>query len=759
MKNTSQVKTAARVSAAAFMRAAWPKLVVLLAVTAAGTAPASAQQADVTGTVLLRGGTPADDAEVSLVGLGRRTRVDGVGIFSLTGVPEGSWVLEATSPRWGRALRTISVPDTGTVRVEIVIESVFQLDELVVSAAAGAVQRSEAYQPATVITDRDLVALGEASLGETLSRTAGVTSTYFGPGSSRPIIRGIGGDRIRILEGGVGVGDASSTSPDHAVGVDARSADRIEVLKGPATLLYGGSAVGGVVNVLDRKIPRELPTRTLTGYVEGVGGTVADERTGSLSLSGRAGNLVATGAGLWRKTGDYAIPGSAERGLAPGAGGSGVLANSALKTERGALGLGYVGERAYVGAAWSGVQSDYGVPGTDGTTIELDQTRVDVEGALRGGGGWLSDIKARVGIADYRHVEMEGDEVGTVFLNDYVEGRLDGRHKLGRRVAGAAGALFSRREFEAIGEEAFVPPSSTRTLALFAFEELTATETLRLQGGVRVERQRAEADRLDVSRSDNAISAAAGLNWDALDRLGLALSVSRSVKLPNAEELFSNGPHAATQAFEIGDPTLDRESALGVDLTAHAHAERVRGTMSVFATRFSDYIHERATGNEQDGLTEYRFVQGDARFAGFELEAEGDLLQGDLARGRPHVSIEVLADYVSAKLVDADEYLPRIPPLRIGGGINVRQGSLQVRAGARRSSAQNRVAPSEDPTPGFTTLDGSISYRLHFGRVFHDITLTGSNLTNAEARLHTSFLKNLAPLPGRELRLVYRVNF
>jgi len=199
VKNTSQVKTAARVSAAAFMRAAWPKLVVLLAVTAAGTAPASAQQADVTGTVLLRGGTPADDAEVSLVGLGRRTRVDGVGIFSLTGVPEGSWVLEATSPRWGRALRTISVPDTGTVRVEIVIESVFQLDELVVSAAAGAVQRSEAYQPATVITDRDLVALGEASLGETLSRTAGVTSTYIGPGSSRPIIRGSGGDRIRIL--------------------------------------------------------------------------------------------------------------------------------------------------------------------------------------------------------------------------------------------------------------------------------------------------------------------------------------------------------------------------------------------------------------------------------------------------------------------------------------------------------------------------------------------------------------------------------
>lgn len=746
---------------ALFAKGAPQMIFAVLAATALAVSPARAQRADVIGTVLLGGRTPADDAEVSVVGLGRRTRVDAAGRFSLDGVPAGRWVLEAVSPRWGRALTTVAVPAEGAVSVEIVIESVFQLDELVVSAAAGAVQRSEAYQPATVLTDRDLVALGEASLGETLSRKAGVNSTYFGPAASRPIIRGIGGDRVRILEGGIGVGDASSTSPDHAVALDARSADRIEVLKGPATLLYGGSAVGGVVNVLDSRIPRERPTRRWTGYLEGVGGTVADERTGSANVSANTGALVATGSGLWRKLGDYAIPGPAARSPdEPGAvEEAGFLDNSALETQRGSVGLGYVGERGYAGVAWSGIQSDYGVPGTEGTTIELDQSRVDVEGALRSAGGSLQNVTARVGVADYRHVELEGEEVGTIFLNDYVEGRVDARHRLGARLTGAAGALFSERGFEAVGDEAFVPPTNTRTLALFAFEELAASETFRLQGGLRLEHQRAQARLLDVERSDNAVSASAGLNWDALEGVGLSLSVSRSVKLPNAEELFSNGPHAATQAFEIGDPDLGKEAALGVDATAHLHARRLRGTLSLFTTRFSDYIHERATGDEEDGLTVYRFAQGDARFTGFELEAEVDLVRGDLARGRPQVSVEVQSDFVTAKLVDEDEYLPRIPPLRFGGGINVRQGSLQLRAGARRTTEQNRVAALEDATPGFTAVDASLSYRLHSGDVFHDITLVGSNLTDTEARLHTSFLKNLAPLPGREFRLVYRINF
>lgn len=737
-------------------------LIAVAALTLAAAVPGAAQQGSIDGTVVLAGGTPAPDAEVSVVGLGRRTRVDGAGRFSFAVVPPGTYVLEAVSPRWGRAVETVTVPPTGTVRAELALQSVFHLDEIVVSAGAGAIQHSEAYQPASVVTSRDLVALGEASLGETLSSKVGVNSTYFGPGASRPIIRGIGGDRVRILEGGIGVGDASSTSPDHAVGLDARSADRIEVVRGPATLLYGSSAVGGVVNVLDTKIARERPTERVSGYVEALGGTVADERTGSANLSALLGNFVLTGSGLWRDASDYAVPTSAGDGSDPGTGDEDrrrALENSAIETQRRALGLSYVADRGYLGLAWSGIRSDYGVPGVGATVIELDQTRVDFEGTLRMGSGAIRDLKARVGVADYRHVELEGGEVGTIFLNDYVEGRLDSQHRLGERTTGAVGAQFSLRDFEAIGDEAFVPPSTTRILSLFAYEGFAASETFRLQGGVRFERQRAEAVARGVARYDNAVSTSAGLSWDMFDPVGISFSLSRSVKLPNAEELFSNGPHAATRAFEIGDPNLGKETALGADLTAHVHADRFRGTASVFATSFGDYIHERATGAEEDGLTVFRFIQTDARFTGFEVEGEVDLLKGDPVRGRPHVSIEVLTDYVSARLTRRDEYLPRIPPLRLGGGINYRQGSLAIRASGRRTTGQTRVGPFEEETPGFTMVDASMSYRLHSGNVFQDITLVGSNLTDTEARLHTSFLKDVAPLPGRELRLVYRINF
>lgn len=715
------------------------------------TPPILAAQARVEGTVALRGGSPADDAEVALSALGLRTRVDATGRFALDDVPTGTWLLEATSPRWGRAIETVVVPASGTVRVSVVLQSVFHLDELVVSAAAGAVRRSEAYQPASVVTSRDLLATAESSLGETLSREAGVTSTFYGPGASRPIIRGLGGDRIRVLEGGVGVGDASGTSPDHAVAVEARTADRIEVLRGPATLMYGSAAVGGIVNVLDSRIPRERPEGRVSGSFELLGTTVSDERTASGRVSATAGGVVFTGSGLARSAADYRVP--------AGAASRGTLANSAVASRQGSMGVGMVGARGYLGAAWSRLGSEYGVPGTEGTTIDLDQDRVDLEGTLRTGGGAVGDIRARVGIADYRHVELEGEEVGTTFLNDYVEARIDAQHRLGGRLAGAVGAQFSSRDLEARGDEAFVPPSSTRTLALFAYEEFTAAEALRVLVGLRVERQRAEASSLPLTRSDDALSASLGANWDASDVLSVSSSLSRSVKLPNAEELFSNGPHAATLAYEIGDPDLNEEVAMGADVTAHLHAERLRGTASVFVTSFDGYIHERGTGGEEDGLRVYRFTQAPALFRGFELDTEVDLLEGDHVAGDPHLSVHLLADYVTARLTDLDEFLPRIPPLRLGTQANLSRGPLRIQAGARRTFAQGRVGAFEDATPGYTTVDASASFRFMVGRAVHDVTLVGSNLTDAEARLHTSFLKSVAPLPGRSLRLVYRVDF
>ncbi|MBT8337970.1 MAG: TonB-dependent receptor, partial [Gemmatimonadetes bacterium] len=579
-------------------------------------APLDAQDGRIEGTVVV-GRTPVDDAEITLTGQGRRVRTDGDGRFVLEGIPPGQYVVEAESPRWGRAVETVRVVAGRTTPVELSLEAVFHLDEMVVSAGAGATRRSEAYQPASVVTNRELVVLGQATLGETLSREPGVSSTYFGPGASRPVIRGIGGDRVRILEGGVGVGDASSTSPDHAVGIETRTAERIEVIRGPATLLYGSSAVGGVVNVLDGKIAREPPTEVVSGFVEGLAGSVADERTGAASLTATAGRVVLHASGLLRDASDYSIPGFAEAGGGDRAGESrGRLENSALENRAGSLGLTYVAQDGFLGVAWTEQRSDYGVPGEgheeegdegheeegDPVTIDLDQSRFDVEGALRFRGP-IRNVKARVGVADYGHVELEGEEVGTSFENDFIEGRVESEHEISERLRGAVGAQYAARDFRADGDEAFVPPSETRTFAVFGYEEFEVSERLRLQGGLRVERQTAgQPGDASLDRTDSGVSFSTGMSWDATDHLSLAASTSRSIKFPNAEELFSNGPHAATRAYEIGNPVLDEEVALGVDLTAHMHGERVRGSTSLFTTSFGDYIHESATGEVRDGL-------------------------------------------------------------------------------------------------------------------------------------------------------------
>ncbi len=733
--------------------------------------PLAAQEGRVEGVVMV-GDATVDAADVVIPGLGRRVPVDAGGRFTFERVPPGTYVIEAQSPRWGRGLGTVDVVAGETTRVTIIVEAIFHLDEIVVSAGAGAMRRSEAYQPASVMTSRDLVASGEASLGETLSREPGVSSTYFGPGSSRPVIRGIGGDRVRILEGGIGVGDASSTSPDHAVGIESRSAERIEVIRGPATLLYGSSAVGGVVNVLDSRIAREPPTQAFSGHIEALGGTVADERTGSAGITLTSDHLVLTAAGLWRDASDYAIPGFAEADPDPDEE-AGILENSAVENRRGSIGATVIGDRGYLGVAVTAQRSDYGIPGGHGEepvivgppaeeeaiTIDLEQDRIDFEGALRFGSGALRNVRGRFGFADYEHTEFEGTEVGTQFLNSYFEGRLESEHSFSERTQGAFGAQFSTRDFEAIGDEAFVPPSETRSLALFAYEALRATEALRLQGGLRLERQTAESTTTGVDRTDNAFSASLGFNVDASEILSLSASLSRSVKLPNAEELFSDGPHAATQAFEIGNPDLSEETALGADLTLHVHGLQFRGSMSLFTTGFSDYIYESATGQQRDELDEFEFVQGDARFTGLELEGEIDVVEGDPAANAPHVSVEVMGDFVRATVSDTGEYLPRIPSLRFGGGLNYRQGSFVLQGSIRRTTQQENVSQFETATPGFTMADASISYRIFSGSLFHDVTLVVTNLTNTEARLHTSFLKDLAPLPGREVRLVYRLNF
>lgn len=728
----------------------------------------------ITGRVLSAAETPAADAKVTLVELRRQTRTDAAGAFRFEGVPAGLYILQADSARFGSHVTRVEVVASQEASVEMTLDLATHQETVVVTARGEAATLNELASPVDVLSGQELQEAREATLGETLARQPGVSSTYFGPGASRPVIRGLGGDRIRVLQGGLGTADASNTSPDHAVSFDPLAARQVEIVRGPATLLYGSNAVGGVVNVIDGSIPDSVPDRPLSATVDLTGGTAADERAGALALGGGHGLFAFHADVLKRRTDDVSIPGFAEsaalRAEEAGEGegheeAAGLLENSALESTGGSAGVAVIGRAASLGVAFSGFDTLYGVPGhvhaEEGAAeegpvrIDLTQRRLDLRGEVLSGFGPFRSARLRLGRSDYEHVELEGDEVGTRFTNEAWEGRLELPHRAVGPVSGTVGVQLAHRDFAAIGEEAFVPPTVTRSLAVFALEEV-GRGPVKLQLGARLESQDVDADGArSETRSHDGVSGSVGVLWTRADDFSAGFTVARSVKLPTAEELFSNGPHLATRAFEVGDPGLDRERSLGLDLSVKKRRGRVAGELSLFANRFDGYIYESFTGGIEDGLDVVRFVQGDAGFVGAEASVTVDLLH----REPDHLDLELMADTVRAELRDTDEPLPRITPARAGAALHYRGGRWNGRVEVRRTAAQDRVASFERPTDGFTFLNASLGYRFFSGRTVVDLLLRGTNLTDAEGRNHVSFLKDEVPLPGRDVRLGVRVAF
>ncbi|HSG49053.1 MAG TPA: TonB-dependent receptor, partial [Longimicrobiales bacterium] len=530
-------------------------------VLAMAPAPAASQNTgSIRGTVVTMTTGPAEGVVVRLIGQDRSAATGADGGFVLERVPAGTYVVEVRDERLGQGSERVAVRAGQVAEVEITLSPLFHIDALVVTAGPLAARQDELFQAVRVVGGRDLRNRLQPSLGETLASEPGVSSTYFGPGSSRPIIRGLGGDRVRILENGVGTGDASSTSPDHAVSVDPSTAERIEVVRGPATLLYGSSAIGGVVNVMDGRIPQERPAEKVSGELLAMGGTVAEETATSGHLLFDLGSIIVRGAGSWRETGDYDIPGFAELGHdeeehVAGEHGEeeveGTLPNSFTENWTYSLGASWLGERGYLGASVSAYEQDYGVPGhaheeegaepgaaeEEEVTVDLRQRRFDLAGEYRFTGGFFEAVRARFGGNDYRHFELEGAEIGTIFQNDQWEARLEGRHRPVGGFHGALGVQASRRDFSTLGAEAFTPPNQTDLLALFLYEEADLGPT-RVQLGARYERQEASESVQGFSETFDGVSLSAGIRWDAGEAASFSLSGSRSVKIPTAEELF-----------------------------------------------------------------------------------------------------------------------------------------------------------------------------------------------------------------------------
>lgn len=771
-----------------------------------GTSATNAQNTGrIEGVAVSSSGVPVGDAEIRIVGLARLVEADDQGAFAFEDVPAGDYIVAARSAQWGQGYVRAAV--TAGESAEITVRTLrhVHLGEVVVTAGPVAHLRHDAVLPMGVVGVEDLLSAGGVSLGEAVGDRPGVSSTYFGPGASRPLIRGLGGNRVTVMQQGIAVADVSDYSPDHAVSVEPLTSERIEIIRGPSTLLYGSSAMGGVLNVLGGRVPNELPTQSITGSVTVRGGSTARERTGAVNLQGAGGNHIAWHvSGLRRQTNDFSIPGFAEvhdddehdddhdddhddeheeeheeeEGVA------GVLENSAVLTGSASIGASFIGSNGYIGAAYTYYDSRYGVPGhahgehheeedehddeheeehedeheheeeeEAGTEVDMIQKSFDIEGSWRFKSATIRGLRVRFGASNYTHDEIEGDHIGVTFDNEQIEGRLELDHSITADNHGVIGIQVKNRDLSMIGEEAFIPETATNTLAVFALERFEMGSVI-LETGARYEMANLTPDSDARDREFSGASLSAGVNYGPSDRWSLALSAARSVKIPDASELYSDGPHVATRSFEIGDENLESETALSFDASMHVHLPRVEATVSVFNNRFTDFIYLRNTAEVEDGFAVFYVSQSDATFRGFETELDVELF----SRGDRQVWARLWSDRTLAELSDGTP-LPRIPPFRLGGGLRFVDRQLEVKASFTNAATQDRVPQYEHETEGYTALDASVSWTIVAAQTAHAITLSGGNLTNAEIRRHTSFLKELAPLPGRDIRLSYRFVF
>jgi len=612
-------------------------------------------------------------------------------------------------------------------------------------------------QPASVLKGDRLRHKREASLGDTLSGELGVASSSFGPGAGRPIIRGLDGPRIQILENGMDILDVSSISPDHAVTVESLNASQIEILRGPATLLYGGGAIGGVVNVVNNKIPRRL-FKSFTGNFEGRGNTTTEEKSGAFNANGSIGDHISLSAGGFRRsTKDYDIPGRADRSDLGSS--KGTLRNSHTDSGGGYIGGSIIGKRGFIGGSLSRQESKYGIPSPEMPRIDLVRNRYDAEGELDNPLIGIEKVRTKFGYTDYQHKEIENSgEVGTTFANKALESRTELLHKPVKGWRGIAGVQFKNRTFSALGEEAIVPKTKSRNIGVFLTEE-RSWDRFRLEFGGRYEHTSEDPkNNVNQSRNFNIYSVSVGGQWEFIDGYSVGLTGTRGQRAPTTEELYTLGPHHATETFQTGNQALKEETSNNVDLTLRKTSGIVRWKINPFYNRYENYIFFSGAdidGNgiadrvDEDGLLDpngeflvQNITQADASFYGVEAEV--------LFAIKPEIlDLRLFTDYVRAKL-DNNGNIPRTTPQRFGLEYNHRVGSWSFNVTTLYVLRQNKLARLETSTPDYTLVNTNISYHIKVAkRVGVTVFFQGKNLLNEDIRIHTSFLKGFAPRPGR----------
>jgi iron complex outermembrane receptor protein len=790
------------------------------------TSSALAQK--LSGIVLNKQGKPINNAIVELDGDSQQVRTNSQGLFNFSNVKEGAVELHVSAENYGHSNQQIIVIEADITDLNIVLpRSVMEV--IHVHATPLHTSSIESALPINVLSADELKMKQASTLGETLKNEVGVHSSYYGPVASTPIIRGLDGPRVLITQNGLDVGDASRVGPDHVVATETSTATQIEVLRGPATLFYGSGAIGGVVNVVDNRVPTSSDDQVdyLLQYND-----VSNEQQASVNMQTGTDNIAFHLDAFWRDSKDYMLAGEAdihEEDDDHDTHGDTRLDNSSSTASGATLGSSYLFEDGFIGFSYGFMDREYGIPGhsheeehTDehsaedhddevGVYAKMKQERWQVLGEYNFDQQFISKVATKFSYSDYQHQEIEAGSVGTTFTNESTEARIDLFHQNTYGWQGAWTVHYKASDFKALGEEVFSPPAKSEMFAVAWLEEKHFGPVL-LQLGARVEQVNIQADDSLIGFEDShqdqhelltepshnehhetlvsfdqqsftPISASAGLVWDYRSGYNLGLSMALSQRAPSSGELFSFGPHIGTNTFEVGamfevhqegdeiyvelaDQAPSVETSLNLDVTLRKFNGDFGYVISAFYNRIDDYYYQQDTGlffvehheqadehENESGLSILAYQQDDVEMYGAEAEF--------VYQVSSTFKTSLIADYIRAQLVNEDENdnLPRIPPMRVGAIMNYQADKFDSEISISHYFEQNDISELETTTDSYTMIDANFNY--YVAGLGDDLTLylKGQNLTNENARVHSSFLKEVAPLPGRNFSIGIRGSF
>lgn len=791
----------------------WIFMRYILLLVLAFSANAQTDSADLIGSLIDKSGQPLSKVTVHLPG--SDTQTNDQGVFTFEALPLGEYELDIEVSTHQHYNTTIQHDGS---EVTINVDDV-ALDKLVVSANPLEHNQLKMTTPVHILDEEQLVMDRSLSIDQTLNSITGVNSGSFGAGSGQIVIRGQQGPRVKVLQNNTGLQDASSVSPDHWISTESLLAKQIEVLKGPATLLYGGGAVGGVVNVIDNTIPTTVPD-SLEGDIEGrLSDSTMGEKALAFGLDVPMGDQFAAHfSGFRNETDDYKITGEAESEILHDAEGHeeheeeeeeeheenhGVLENSSVESDGFNLGFSRITDAGHWGVSYSQLNRNYGIPGHEHheeeehhddeeehedeheeeehheevVRIDLEKQVFKVKGLHRfSEGGFLSQLKTHYANSDYQHIEFEGDEVGTVFDNEADEWRVELTHEHVIGFTGVWGLQWNNRDFSAIGEEAYILPSDTQNIGLFMIEERELSQG-HFEFGARYDQQKVKTS-LFPTLKDEALSVSLGGTWEMNGQWTMPVNFAHAQRLPTAEELFSNRsgaeeliPHLATGIIEIGNPDLTHETANNFDIGLRYRGDKWQFNVSWFYNKINDYIflqemEEDHHDDEEEHGDEHGDEHHDEEFPIFAYQQQNATFRGfeaDLTLSIDDAfnnqwSFRLFADATTAKLSKGG-YVPRIPANRVGFDVNWSRGAWSIMWDYTHVARQNDLADFELPTASYNDMSFGINW-LHFGTNAETlIFLKANNLLDEEIREHASFTKDIAPLPARSVSAGLRVSF